>query len=711
MVLFVRIVTIQNWLSQVQNCKKLEIMKNLLSLLLMSLFVLASATNGNSQDKTRPQPNVIILLADDLGWQDVKCYDFDEPSPYETPNIDALAKDGAMFWQGYSHAADYAPKLTLASHEDTIEVLPILIINTPTPSCSSVDLTAPSITAGSDPGLFEYFLDEQLTSPIANPIIVNSGTYYIRLTYQGSSITKPINVIISAPPTLNITPPVPCIDIDLTDAAITAGSDPGFLEYFQDPFLSIPLLNPNSVSRGTYYIRLTNLAGCSTTEAISVSMSAPPTLSFPVSPFCAPFNLTVIDLGSDYGTVDYFVDEDLTTPLDNPTAVTSGTYHIRFTTTAGCPSSQSSVIISISAPPTLNITSPALSCTAINLTDAAITAGSDSGDIRYFSDVDLTTQIANPTSVGSGIYYIQLTNVQGCSIAKPVTVTVKDSCNTNNPSEFDVFNEFPWLNNIVTPASCNNETITVYETGPYRYVYVTTENSSRLFNSEGDLYCTSAPNYDCVAAYNLVSVVGNWSCLTTNPTGENGNTDDDSEMQIFDDYPWLSHITTPENCSNATITVYETGPYHYIYVTTDESNRLFSSEGVLYCTSAPNYDCVALYNLNTIIASWSCSNITNEPNTDQSSLLYTPKKQLTASTDIQVFPNPAKEKVFVTIPSFKISDATQRLHLIDISGRRLLSINVNDSRMELDVSRLLSGLYMLQWHTSTTIKTTSLIIE
>ena len=34
------------------------------------------------------KPNVVLILADDLDWQDVKCYDIDEPSPFETPNVD-----------------------------------------------------------------------------------------------------------------------------------------------------------------------------------------------------------------------------------------------------------------------------------------------------------------------------------------------------------------------------------------------------------------------------------------------------------------------------------------------------------------------------------------------------------------------------------------------------------------------------------------------
>ena len=49
------------------------------------------------------------MLVDDLGWQDVKCYDIDEPSPMETPNIDNLATKGVKFWQAYSPAPVCAP--------------------------------------------------------------------------------------------------------------------------------------------------------------------------------------------------------------------------------------------------------------------------------------------------------------------------------------------------------------------------------------------------------------------------------------------------------------------------------------------------------------------------------------------------------------------------------------------------------------------------
>ena len=75
-------------------------MKN--NLLLICAGLLPFSSGVHAAENRPAKPNVLLLLTDDLGWQDVKCYDIDDPSPYETPNIDALAKKGVMFWQGYS---------------------------------------------------------------------------------------------------------------------------------------------------------------------------------------------------------------------------------------------------------------------------------------------------------------------------------------------------------------------------------------------------------------------------------------------------------------------------------------------------------------------------------------------------------------------------------------------------------------------------------
>ena len=45
-------------------------------------------------------PNVLIILADDVGWSDIGCYG----GEIQTPNLDALAADGLRFKQFYNSA-------------------------------------------------------------------------------------------------------------------------------------------------------------------------------------------------------------------------------------------------------------------------------------------------------------------------------------------------------------------------------------------------------------------------------------------------------------------------------------------------------------------------------------------------------------------------------------------------------------------------------
>lgn len=63
----------------------------------------ATPETPNSSDK---KPNLVFILADDLGYGDLGCYG----QPYiDTPNIDSLAADGIRFTQAYSGSPVSAP--------------------------------------------------------------------------------------------------------------------------------------------------------------------------------------------------------------------------------------------------------------------------------------------------------------------------------------------------------------------------------------------------------------------------------------------------------------------------------------------------------------------------------------------------------------------------------------------------------------------------
>ena len=46
-----------------------------------------------------PRPNIVLILADDLGWSDLGCYGADL---HETPNLDRLAQQGMRFTDAYA---------------------------------------------------------------------------------------------------------------------------------------------------------------------------------------------------------------------------------------------------------------------------------------------------------------------------------------------------------------------------------------------------------------------------------------------------------------------------------------------------------------------------------------------------------------------------------------------------------------------------------
>jgi len=71
------------------------------------LTIIASIVVAGSvfaADATRP--NIVLILADDLGWKDLSCQGNDF---IETPNLDRLAKEGMVFTAGYAAAGNCEP--------------------------------------------------------------------------------------------------------------------------------------------------------------------------------------------------------------------------------------------------------------------------------------------------------------------------------------------------------------------------------------------------------------------------------------------------------------------------------------------------------------------------------------------------------------------------------------------------------------------------
>ena len=62
------------------------------------ILAFAASLPASYESWSASRPNVIIIMADDMGWSDIGCYG----SEIETPNLDRLANNGLRFTQFYN---------------------------------------------------------------------------------------------------------------------------------------------------------------------------------------------------------------------------------------------------------------------------------------------------------------------------------------------------------------------------------------------------------------------------------------------------------------------------------------------------------------------------------------------------------------------------------------------------------------------------------
>ncbi|NQU54188.1 MAG: arylsulfatase [Bacteroidetes bacterium] len=71
--------------------------KNLILLLIAALQLIGCGVS-EKYEKQKKQPNIVIIMADDLGYSDIGCYG----GEIQTPNLDDLAENGIRFTQFYN---------------------------------------------------------------------------------------------------------------------------------------------------------------------------------------------------------------------------------------------------------------------------------------------------------------------------------------------------------------------------------------------------------------------------------------------------------------------------------------------------------------------------------------------------------------------------------------------------------------------------------
>ena len=83
-------------------------MKDVIRQSIGPLMAISLGMNSVAMGAKEIQPNIVFIMADDLGWTDLGVMGSDY---YETPNIDRLASQGMLFTNAYVAAANSHPIL------------------------------------------------------------------------------------------------------------------------------------------------------------------------------------------------------------------------------------------------------------------------------------------------------------------------------------------------------------------------------------------------------------------------------------------------------------------------------------------------------------------------------------------------------------------------------------------------------------------------
>jgi arylsulfatase A-like enzyme len=129
--------------------------------------------SANAADPAPPKPNIVFILADDLGFNQLGCYG---DTPIKTPNLDRLAGKGIRFTQAYAGNTVCSPsRVSLVTGRDGR----LMENNSNTVQLREIDITVAHVLkyAGYDTALFgKWSIGSQMG--VTDPLAMGFDTWY-----------------------------------------------------------------------------------------------------------------------------------------------------------------------------------------------------------------------------------------------------------------------------------------------------------------------------------------------------------------------------------------------------------------------------------------------------------------------------------------------------------------------------------------------------
>ncbi len=91
------------------------------------------------------------------------------------------------------------------------------------------------------------------------------------------------------------------------------------------------------------------------------------------------------------------------------------------------------------------------------------------------------------------------------------TIREDEACQdiTDSP---EIFNSYPFLNNVIDHTDCGNSSVIVYNLNGNIFLFVSTNENERLYLADGTLYCTNSSSLSCEETYGLSQIIDEWQC-------------------------------------------------------------------------------------------------------------------------------------------------------------------------------------------------------
>jgi gliding motility-associated-like protein len=302
--------------------------------------------------------------------------------------------------------------------------------------------------------------------PVATPnTVAAAGVYMLVATNSvGCADTALLTITASPAPNLVITnPPRVCSPAraDLTAASVTAGSTTGLtFTYWNDLNATSPVPNPASVPAGTFYIKATSGAGCTTIRPVVVN-------EFPRhqvfagndTAICTGSTITLRGLvnGGSLGTTtilwspaDSLSSTGSLTTLANPTRTTRYTLTVTITNGTCVYEEKDSILVTVQPPVVANAGRDTVAVRNVphqlNATGGLVYQWSPAGVLN-------NANISNPRATinQDTRFVVRVSDLVGCSATDTILVSVVDAVRYFVPNAFspngdglnDVFRAVP----------------------------------------------------------------------------------------------------------------------------------------------------------------------------------------------------------------------------------------------------------------------------